>query len=63
MIKLAPKLLPGNMSIEASVIIPIFNKVKYLRHCLESVFNQTLEAIEVICIKAAFESGRGSWDL
>lgn len=33
-----------------SVIIPIYNKSKYLRECLDSVLNQTLYEIEVICI-------------
>ncbi len=45
------------MSIEVSFIIPIFNKVKYLGHCLESVFNQTLGAMEVICINDASSDG------
>lgn len=33
-----------------SVIIPIYNNEKYLRQCLDSVVNQTLEDIEIICI-------------
>lgn len=33
-----------------SVIIPVYNMEKYIRSCLDSVFNQTLENIEVICI-------------
>lgn len=49
------------MSIAVSFIIPIFNKAKYLRHCLESVFNQTLGAIEVICIND--RSSDGSADI
>ncbi len=35
---------------KVSVIIPIYNVEKYLRKCLESVVNQTLEDIEIICI-------------
>ena len=33
-----------------SVIIPIFNSDKYLSSCLNSVINQTLKNIEIICI-------------
>ncbi len=40
----------GCMDILVSVIIPIYNMEKYLEECLDSVLNQTLKAIEVICI-------------
>lgn len=33
-----------------SVIIPVFNAESYLKRCLDSVLNQTLQDIEVICI-------------
>ncbi|MCL2144785.1 MAG: glycosyltransferase [Endomicrobia bacterium] len=33
-----------------SVIIPVYNVEKYLRQCLDSVVNQTLGEIEIICI-------------
>ena len=33
-----------------SVIIPIFNEENYLKICLNSVLNQTLKNIEIICI-------------
>lgn len=33
-----------------SVIIPVYNTEKYLRQCLDSVLNQTLKEIEVLCI-------------
>ena len=33
-----------------SVIIPVYNVGKYLEECLESLLNQTLENIEIICI-------------
>ena len=35
-----------------SIIIPVYNVEKYLRECLDSVLNQTLEDIEVIKIQA-----------
>lgn len=39
-----------NNSIKISVIIPVYNVEKYLAKCLDSVLNQTLKEIEVICI-------------
>jgi len=38
------------MDIKVSIIIPIYNVEKYLSQCLDSVFSQTLEKIEVICV-------------
>ncbi len=33
-----------------SIIIPIYNREKYLNECLDSVLNQTLRELEIICI-------------
>lgn len=38
------------MGIKVSIIIPVYNVEKYLRECLDSVVNQTLRDIEIICI-------------
>lgn len=35
-----------------SVVIPAYNGEKYLRQCLNTVINQTLREIEIICIDA-----------
>lgn len=35
---------------KVSVIIPVYNTRKYLKKCLDSVMNQTLKEIEIICI-------------
>ena len=35
---------------KVTVIIPVYNVEKYLRECLDSVINQTLQDIEIICI-------------
>lgn len=35
---------------KVSVLVPIFNVEKYLSKCLESLINQTLKDIEIICI-------------
>ena len=33
-----------------SVIIPVYNVEKYLRECLDSIVNQTLREMEIICV-------------
>ena len=33
-----------------SIIIPVYNTDKYLKDCLDSLLNQTLKEIEIICI-------------
>lgn len=38
------------MKIKVSIIIPCYNVEKYLRQCLDSVVNQTLKDIEIICL-------------
>lgn len=35
---------------KVSVIIPVYNVEKYLKRCLDSIINQTLRDIEIICI-------------
>lgn len=40
----------NNRKINVSVIIPIYNGAEHLKKCLESVINQTLKEIEIICI-------------
>ena len=35
---------------KVSVVIPIYNVEKYLRECMDSVVNQTLKDIEIICV-------------
>lgn len=36
--------------VKLSVIIPVYNVEKYLKRCLDSVINQTLKDIEILCI-------------
>ena len=33
-----------------SVLIPVYNVEKYLERCLESLINQTLTQIEIVCV-------------
>ena len=36
--------------IKTSVIVPVYNVEQYLPKCLDSLINQTLKDIEIICI-------------
>ena len=40
----------GDSMVFVSIIIPIFNSEKYLTRCLNSLINQSLKEIEIICI-------------
>ena len=46
-----------NYNYPISVIISIYNVEKYLRECLDSVVNQTLKDIEIICINDGSTDG------
>ena len=35
---------------KVSILIPVYNVESYLRECLDSVVNQKLKEIEIICI-------------
>jgi len=39
-----------NKMVKISVIIPVYNGEKYLKECLNSVVEQTLDGIEIICV-------------
>lgn len=45
---------------KVSVIIPVYNVEKYLRECLDSVINQTLSDIEIICINDGSTDNSGN---
>lgn len=38
------------VGIKVSVIIPVYNVKQYIRECLDSLINQTLREIEIICV-------------
>ena len=35
---------------KVSIVVPVYNVQKYLRKCLDSIVNQTLKDIEIICV-------------
>ncbi len=39
-----------NTNIRLSVIIPVYNAEKYIGRCLDSIFSQNMQGIEVICV-------------
>lgn len=47
--------------VKISVIIPVYNREKYIGECLNSVLSQTLKEIEVICIDDG--STDGTYDI
>ena len=40
----------NNLDIKVSVIVPVYNTAPWLRECLDSLVNQTLREIEIICV-------------
>ena len=36
--------------VDVSIIVPVYNGEKYLNQCLDSISNQTLKDIEIICV-------------
>lgn len=47
---MANKVNLSKENIKISIIIPVYNVEKYLSECLDSIINQTLKDIEIICI-------------
>ena len=43
-----------------SVIVPVYNVEKYLRQCMDSILQQTLEDIEIICVDDGSTDSSGS---
>ena len=37
-------------NVKVSIVVPIYNAELYLKQCLDSIINQTLKEIEIICV-------------
>ncbi len=46
--------------VDVSIIVPVYNGEKYLSQCLDSLSNQTLKNIEIICINDGSTDKTGS---
>ena len=42
--------LYDNVKKKVSIVVPIYNEERYLSACLDSILNQTLKDIEIICV-------------
>ena len=49
--------MPVYQEPKVSVIIPVYNVEPYLHQCLDSVINQTLRDIEIICVNDGSTDG------
>ena len=36
--------------VKVSILMPVYNLEDYIEHAMESIFNQTLKDIEVVCV-------------
>lgn len=45
-----------NKSYKISVIVPVHNTEKYIKECINSIINQTLSDIEIICVDSSSDS-------
>lgn len=45
------------MNPKISIIVPVYNVENYLRQCLDSLINQTLKEIEIICVNDGSKDG------
>lgn len=43
----------SEMEVKVSIIVPVYNDMDYLEMCLNSLVNQTLKEIEIICVNDA----------
>lgn len=44
---------------KVSIVVPVYNVEKYLRQCMDSIINQSLQDIEIICIDDGSKDSSG----
>ncbi len=49
--------IPQEHKPKVSIVIPVYNMEKYLKECMDSVVNQTMTEIEIICINDGSTDG------
>ncbi|ECL1842110.1 glycosyltransferase, partial [Campylobacter jejuni] len=42
---------------KVSIVVPSLNSISYIRECIDSILNQTLKDIEILCIDANSTDG------
>ena len=42
---------------KVSIIVPTYNVAPYIAECMDSLIDQTLEEIEILCVDAASDDG------
>ena len=52
-------LMGGKKMIKVSILMPACNVKRYIEECMDSVVNQTLVEIEIICINDGSTDGTG----
>ncbi|MBZ7942817.1 glycosyltransferase family 2 protein [Campylobacter molothri] len=45
------------MKPKISVIVPVYNNIKYIKECIDSILNQTFLELEIICVDANSSDG------
>ncbi len=51
------KMIKHQWKYQVSIIVPVFNAERYLRRCLDSLINQSLQNIEIICVNDGSDDG------
>jgi len=45
------------LEVKISVVMPVLNTAAYIRECMESLVNQTLREIEILCVDGGSTDG------
>ncbi|MBZ7967910.1 glycosyltransferase [Campylobacter sp. RM9756] len=45
------------MKPKISIIVPVYNNIKYIKECIDLILNQTFLELEIICVDANSNDG------